>query len=304
LVGASEPEPERRALVESLRPGLALFATTQEMLESVDSDVLIVATDPSAHADLVCLASRYGQHVVCEKPLALTREQYNRVATEVAPIGSVVAVHQFRHAATWRRIAPWARAARAAGLPFSLAVDIQRVRTDPLAAARWRDAADYGGMLADHGVHYFALGWTLSRRLDVLHAARVLQPGSERSSATVRIGSGRLEFSACAGAATSRNRLVLRVGQAALTWVDDTATASIAGARVTPLRRTGSLSDRRYTDSLYRPFYTELAAKLHDPRWRRRRTEEAATVGATLIAALEAAGLSTPTQNRARLRQG
>jgi predicted dehydrogenase len=38
-------------------------------------DVVIVATPPSTHAEISCLALRSGRHVLCEKPLAMNKEE-------------------------------------------------------------------------------------------------------------------------------------------------------------------------------------------------------------------------------------
>jgi len=52
-------------------------ADAAEMLSTPpdDGDIVIVATPPSFHATLACMALETGRHVLCEKPLAVTPEQ-------------------------------------------------------------------------------------------------------------------------------------------------------------------------------------------------------------------------------------
>jgi UDP-N-acetyl-2-amino-2-deoxyglucuronate dehydrogenase len=48
------------------------FADMHQMMQSVDSDVVVVLTESGLHARHVAELTRYGKHVVVEKPMALT----------------------------------------------------------------------------------------------------------------------------------------------------------------------------------------------------------------------------------------
>jgi len=58
-------------------PHARAYADTQAMLSepAQDSDIVIVATPPSTHAELSCSALATGRHVLCEKPLAMNQDQ-------------------------------------------------------------------------------------------------------------------------------------------------------------------------------------------------------------------------------------
>jgi predicted dehydrogenase len=56
------------------RPSLQLVATPDEVLES-DIDVVVIITPPESHAGLVRQALENDEHVVVEKPLAMTRAE-------------------------------------------------------------------------------------------------------------------------------------------------------------------------------------------------------------------------------------
>jgi predicted dehydrogenase len=292
LVAAADPSPARRAHISQCLPELSTFDAAEAMLEAIESDVLVVATEPDNHARLTALGMSHGQQVVCEKPLTLTRRQCRAIAVacERRPDLGVIPVHQYRYSSRWAVLSFWARLASRLRLPFSLRVDVQRDGTDKLAVSSWRDSPSSGGMLADHAVHFLALSWTISNELEVLNGCRAWDSSRrERSLASVRVGSGTLGFRASAAAPVAHTRLDLRIGPAQFTWSDDATFFSLAGCRVTRASCVGALSDRRHTDSLYLPFYRDLVGNLNDVSWRRRRTDEALTVATLLVTLLEAA---------------
>jgi predicted dehydrogenase len=289
LAAAADPDPTRRADCCSRFPATRFFESAEEMLESVSCDVLIVATDPGAHADLIVLGIERGIHVLCEKPLVLTRAGYERVATAHArrlDVG-LVSVHQYRYSPTWRAMSRWARLAARLRLPFSLVVEVQRSGADPLAASPWRSEVESsGGALADHGVHYLALAWTVDHRLDVLASSQTVTASGERSGASVRIASGMLTVQASTDEAVRRTRVTLRVANVDLRWCDEAFDVVVAG-RTVLTRPVASLADRAHVDSLYEHLYRDLARNLSRAPWRAHRTAEALVVGRALLALLD-----------------
>ena len=55
------------------------FRSAGELIGRDDVDIVHVATPPSSHHRLVLDALNAGKHVLCEKPLAMTREQAREV---------------------------------------------------------------------------------------------------------------------------------------------------------------------------------------------------------------------------------
>ena len=51
------------------------YADYSEALERVDVEVVVVATSPSSHAEIVAACLRAGKDVLCEKPPAPTVER-------------------------------------------------------------------------------------------------------------------------------------------------------------------------------------------------------------------------------------
>jgi predicted dehydrogenase len=260
------------------------------MLATVEADVVAIAAEPRAHAQLATLALERGLHVLCEKPLALSHGDVEAVAAAHAarPGLAIASVHQYRYSPTWSRMSPWMRLASRHGACFDLTVDVERPSVDRHAATPWRaDVSASGGMLADHGVHFLALAWTVSEDLEVVAAHQAWDAsGAERSSATVLVGSGRLAIELSGGARARRTRVEADLLGTRLTWEDAAATLSV-GARTAVRRRVEALSDREHVDGLYVPLYADVAANLGDPAWRRRATAETLSVARSTLSLLD-----------------
>jgi predicted dehydrogenase len=290
LVAAADSDATRRAAVAAELGGIPIFESVEAMLDEVRSDVLVIATEPSAHAVLAALGARHGQHVVCEKPIVLGRGQLGLVERAYGrqTALALVPVHQYRYARTWRSLSKCARIADRVGAPFVLNVEVDRVGVDPYAVSRWRaDIAQSGGMLADVGTHFIALGWTISDDIEVLHAARLSSDGdADRAAVRLRVGSGVLDLQVSSAAGERRTRIDLRVSAVAFTWCDDRAEVKMRG-RTMRSRYVGALTERSYVDALYLPLYRDLVRGLHESAWRARRTAEALGVSGVLVALLE-----------------
>jgi predicted dehydrogenase len=292
VVAAADPDASRRAAIASSLPGVPLFTGAPEMLAEVRSELLVVATEPRAHYSLARLGTQHEQHVLCEKPFVLSPEQYADVAAGCAarPDLGMAAVHQYRYSPAWASVAATARFLESAGRRFTLAATVDRPGTDRHARTPWRsDPDESGGMLADHGVHFLALAWTICDELEVVTGSRTALGEVERSAARVRLGRGVLDLSLRGGADCRRTCIDLRSAELRLLWGDASFEVFARGARVM-CRRVAALSDRRHVDALYVPLYRELVARAHDQSWWRHRTAEALGVTRALVDLLELAG--------------
>jgi len=287
LVAAADHALKPRTRAEVTLRGVPVFTSAESMLASVESDILIIATEPSSHARLIELAFGHGVHVVCEKPLVVT--QHHLAIAQAAARGSrelaIMTTHQYRYSSTWIRVSPWIRAANALGMPFSMLVEVGRPGVeDPHAASDWRtELSTSGGVLADHGAHFIALAWMIDSTMSVLGGGRTYEGvGSERSWARIRVGSGVLELRMSTASSTRRSRVEVRVPGVSLDWQGGRAALRVAGRGVASWRA-GALSDRDYLDSLYPAFYRDCLHNLSDNRWRVRRSTESLDVGAVLV---------------------
>ena len=87
---------KRREALEALRekyPGVKLFGSVEEMCRSQDVDAVWIATPNSFHAENTVAATTNGKHVICEKPMALTLEDCDRMIEAAEKNGVKLLLH-------------------------------------------------------------------------------------------------------------------------------------------------------------------------------------------------------------------
>ena len=131
------------------------FADYREVLAASDVDAVLISTPNNTHAAMAREALLAGKHVFCEKPMGLNVAECDEVIRAAEQTGRVfIAGHELRYAPVVRE----AQAMIARGEIGHL----KMVRTDlmrgRLGLGTWRlDAAAYGGVMMDVGIHYLDL---------------------------------------------------------------------------------------------------------------------------------------------------
>lgn len=76
-IKAADPSAEAREAFAAEFPEAELHETAEQLLEEParESDILVVATPPFVRRDLAVAGLESGRHVLCEKPLAMTRAE-------------------------------------------------------------------------------------------------------------------------------------------------------------------------------------------------------------------------------------
>lgn len=77
LLSVADPNPQALAAFTAQFPHARPFDDASMMLAepAEPGDIVVVATPPSTHCELTCVALSTNRHVLCEKPLAMTRAQ-------------------------------------------------------------------------------------------------------------------------------------------------------------------------------------------------------------------------------------
>jgi predicted dehydrogenase len=147
LVGVWGRDPGKAAAI-----GPA-FADLDELLESVDA--VAIALPPDIQADLAVRAARAGCHLLLDKPLALTVEAADTVASEVAQHG-VASVIFYTHRFQPATVAALEQATATGGWLGGRATSFGSIFTEgnPYAGSVWR--RERGG-LWDIGPHVLSL---------------------------------------------------------------------------------------------------------------------------------------------------
>lgn len=90
LVAAADPAVERRE--EAARSGLAAYESAEELFEKARPQIAVITTNPPQHCEQVLMAAEHGCHIFCEKPLALSPEEADRMVASVRRAGVLCTV--------------------------------------------------------------------------------------------------------------------------------------------------------------------------------------------------------------------
>ncbi len=112
VVAVADPDPQARARRAETYAIPRTFDTACEMLDEVALDAVDVASPREHHAEGCRLAAQHGLPVLCQKPLAPTLGEAERLVRDL-PAGSRLMVHEnWRFRPHYRRIATWLREGR------------------------------------------------------------------------------------------------------------------------------------------------------------------------------------------------
>src|SRR5919201_1466536 len=103
IVAAVDAEPARAALAE-----LTALTGLEQLRELGPIDFIDICTPTSSHVELVLWALEQGYHVLCEKPVAVTRAEAKEIADAAKRARRIVMpCHQYRFNPAWCRMHEW-----------------------------------------------------------------------------------------------------------------------------------------------------------------------------------------------------
>ena len=230
IVAAVDPARAREGVVEGLR----VFEDLPELLAEHELDFVDIATPSASHVVLARWALEHDLHVLCEKPVAITRADAVSLGELSSRKGRVLmACHQYRANPVWRRIRQWL-ADGAIGRWHLCEIDVYRTQADrgtSVEALPWRvrkqDAG--GGILLDHGTHllYTVLGLGATpHRLAASISTLVHDAYEVEDTADIRLEyPDRVAKLFLTWAARKRETRVQIVGErGSITWIDGALT--------------------------------------------------------------------------------
>src|SRR5579864_7066413 len=104
IVAVMDPSPKRREAAQTLKPGLHLYDSTEELFRAEKLDFVDICTPPSSHAELALQALAHDCHVLCEKPLTLKPTDYTDLAKAMAQSGKTFfTVHNWKYAPIFQK---------------------------------------------------------------------------------------------------------------------------------------------------------------------------------------------------------
>ena len=174
---------EDRSAAESLR---GEFAPDSSVVDSLDSlldvdalDAVIVCTPTTAHIGQVQACRERGLHVLCEKPLANTRERIETLIEESQAGPPLLAVgYQRRHWATFRTLRREVLSGRWGRVHAVTSHNVENWQQS--IAGTWRDdpAINPGGFITDAGSHKLDAVFYVTGLMPIDVVARTKKCGS------------------------------------------------------------------------------------------------------------------------------
>jgi predicted dehydrogenase len=159
IVAVADPDASRRALATELLPGVRTYASPDVLLREERLDFVDIATPPCGHAAAILAAANAGVHVLCEKPLTTSWDEYVVLRDAAHRAGAILhTVHNWKYSEAFRVVRQLLGDGAIGGLS-AIAFDTARNGCAAATGDNWRVRAAVagGGILVDHGWHAFYL---------------------------------------------------------------------------------------------------------------------------------------------------
>lgn len=93
LVAVADTNPEQ---LKDAPEGVETYGSIEEMLEKADINTVMISTPNPSHLEMVEKSANAGKHIICEKPAAMSVEQFDRMVEVTKKNNVLFTVHQQR----------------------------------------------------------------------------------------------------------------------------------------------------------------------------------------------------------------
>jgi myo-inositol 2-dehydrogenase/D-chiro-inositol 1-dehydrogenase len=183
LVACADVNPQA-AKTFAAETGVKVFDNADAMLKSSEIDAVIIATPNGLHAVQTIAALRAGKHVFCQKPIAMTLDEADRIVAEAAKHRDRILQYGFMLRFT-PPMADVRQRLKSGGLGNPIVSRSAIFGWEP-SAPWFYDPKQGGGVILDTMVHFADLLIWLFGPVDYVHAdggAYVLQGAKDHGSA-------------------------------------------------------------------------------------------------------------------------
>ncbi len=166
LVAVADTNPDQ---LTDAPNGVETYGSMDEMLEKADINVVMISTPNPSHLEMVEKAAAAGKHIICEKPAAMSVEQFDRMVEVTEKAGVIFTVHQQRRWDKDFRIMKEVYDKRMVGDMYVIKSQLYGVNGN---MHDWHVFPEMGGgMLYDWGVHLIdQILWMVDSGIDSLYA--------------------------------------------------------------------------------------------------------------------------------------
>ena len=167
VVAAHDINPERLAVAKER--GIKAYADLKDFLADQSFDLVLVATPNNFHRPMAIAALEAGKHVISEKPVAMSVEDFDAMHDAAKHAGKLFTVHQNRRWDRDFRIVKKSIETGLVGKPYTIE---SRVMGQNGVVHGWRAyKVAGGGMVFDWGVHLIdQIMWMISEPVSEVYA--------------------------------------------------------------------------------------------------------------------------------------
>lgn len=149
LAGTYDIKENRRDAAKE--KGIFVYGSNEEIFADKTVDIIVVATPNDVHEDLVVSGLKSGHNVICEKPVALSVAEFDRMVEAQNESGKLLSVHQNRR---WDVDFLGVKSVIESGEIGEVIRIESRIHGSRSIPSDWRcEKAPGGGMILDWGVH-------------------------------------------------------------------------------------------------------------------------------------------------------
>ncbi|MBO6552781.1 MAG: Gfo/Idh/MocA family oxidoreductase [Roseitalea sp.] len=155
VMAVCDLDPDKADAVAAKSPGCSVTADIDEVLADPDIDVIDICLPPHLHAPVAIAALEAGKHVICEKPLAGSVRDADRMAAAADKAGRMLApVFQYRYGRGLYQLAELQRRGLS-GKPLVATLETHWNRGSDYYAVPWRGRwrSEGGGAVLGHAIH-------------------------------------------------------------------------------------------------------------------------------------------------------
>lgn len=281
IVAVVDRTEERRVAARESLPGVATFATIEDLARRTEIDFVDICTPPALHGEPMRDALVRGWNVLCEKPLLLDLAELEEVRALARERGRAVApVHNWKYAPIIKQATAMLRSDAIGKLRV---VEVETLRSQDCAVAdldhpNWRrdPAIAGGGVLMDHGWHaiYLAHHWFGEEPLEIRASLHRPLSNEVEDEATLKLvfPSGRAKIFLTWKADARRNTMRL-IGERGEIAINDDA-LNISGGET--IRFESALSAGSHHADWFAAMLPDVVASFRSPETARESFDEAA----------------------------
>lgn len=217
LSAVAARDPARAAALEPAR----VVGSYRDLIADPDVDAVYVSLDNASHADWTVAALEAGKHVLCEKPLAISADEADRMAAAAAAADRLLVEAVWcRWHPRWRRLE---QLARSGGLGDLVSVDSAFTFPADLDDNYRADPARGGGALWDVGCYQVHLWVALlggAARVDITEVRRDDGPTGIDLTTRIRAHSDATRMTAVASFAMPEHQFMTVTGSDVVARMD------------------------------------------------------------------------------------